>query len=300
MTTVRLAHFSDIHLTASPLGWRPRDLVGKRVTGWLNIKVLGRGRRFRDAPQVATALGRDLRGRNLDGAIFSGDATRLAFESEFAAAVAALDVGDPALPPVVAVPGNHDHYTRPAVAAGLFEKYFGPWLVGTRVGPEMYPFARRIGHVWLIGANSCTANRWHGDASGAFGADQLARLRELCASLDPGPRVLVTHYPLRTAGGQIEHRLHRLRDHAAALATAVGCGIDLWLHGHIHHGFILPPTPEIPFPVVCAGSTTQNNRWTYNEYAITGTHVAVLHRRYDPKADAFHDAGEFGFEMKAR
>jgi 3',5'-cyclic AMP phosphodiesterase CpdA len=295
--TVRLAHFSDIHLTARPLGWRPRDWFSKRVTGWVNVRLLGRGRRFRRAPVVVGALVRAIRERHPDGLVFTGDATGMGFESEFVAAAAALGVGDEALPPAVAVPGNHDYYTRRSVSDGLFEAYFGPWQDGLRVNDETYPFARKVGDVWLICANSCTANLWNWDASGAIGRAQLDRLKLLCAALDPGLRVLVTHYPLRTARGVVEPRVRRLRDHEAALAAAVECDIGLWLHGHIHRGFVLKPTGAIPFPVICVGSAAQTHRWSYNEYTIDGTRLEGVRRVYDPEHDQFRDAGFFELDL---
>src|SRR5688500_2495733 len=136
MTAVRLAHFSDVHLTAKPLGFRPRDWVSKRFTGWLNVRVMGRGRSFKHAPAAAAALVRALKDRRLDALVFSGDATGLGFESEFVAAAHALGVRDDGLPPAVAVPGNHDYYTRRAVRESLFEQYFAPWQVGRRADPD--------------------------------------------------------------------------------------------------------------------------------------------------------------------
>ena len=294
---VRLAHFSDVHLTSKPLGWRPRDWFSKRATGWVNVRLLGRGRRFKQAPTVVAAMMRAIRERKPDALVFSGDATGMGFESEFLVAAKALGVGDESLPPAVAVPGNHDYYTRRAVRGGLFEAYFGPWQVGLRVDDQPYPFARRVGDVWLVCANSSTVNRWNWDASGAIGPDQLRRLRLLCALLNPGVRVLVTHYPVRTARGLVEPRVHRLRDHTAALEAASECGIHLWLHGHIHRGFVLKPSGAIPFPVICVGSSTQNNRWGYNEYVISGMALEGVHRVYDPDHGHFKDAGWFQLDL---
>ena len=85
--TVRLASISDVHFTAKPLGWKRRDLLSKRIAGWMNVAMLGRGFRFRHAPAIAPILVRELKERRFDHLVFSGDATTLAFESEFAAAV---------------------------------------------------------------------------------------------------------------------------------------------------------------------------------------------------------------------
>src|SRR5262249_21702952 len=103
---VVLAHFSDVHLTVRRLGWLLRDLASKRVTGWFNLRALGRGKRFAHAETVARATVADFRARRPDTLVFSGDATALGFASEVAHAARALHVGDAELPPGFAVPGN--------------------------------------------------------------------------------------------------------------------------------------------------------------------------------------------------
>src|SRR3954471_24146752 len=102
--TVRLAHFSDVHLTTRPLGWALRDLRSKRVTGWFHLRALGRGKQFRLAHEITRALVADLRQRRPDRLIFSGDATALGFAGECTHAARCLGVGDPELTGL-AVPG---------------------------------------------------------------------------------------------------------------------------------------------------------------------------------------------------
>jgi 3',5'-cyclic AMP phosphodiesterase CpdA len=282
--TIRLAHISDIHLTASPLNWRMRDRGSKKILGYLNIKLLGRGYRFRYAPQVVQALMTSIRSWQPDCTIFTGDATTLSFPAEFAQAVERLR---PAEHPGIAVPGNHDYYTRFDAASGRFEQAFSPWLEGVRVDEHLYPFARKVGHAWLIAVNSSNPKWWNYGASARIGKEQRDRLRTLCSRLDAGPRILVTHYPLRTARGKLEHRSRRLLDHQEALAVARDCGIQLWLHGHIHQGYILHPRGEIPFPMICAGSGTQTHRWMYCRYFLSGDHLDIEHWQYDLHREEF-------------
>src|ERR1043166_4760545 len=136
---VRLAHLSDIHISAVPLGWRKRDWLNKRFTSWLNLRF-GRQQRFARADEVAGRLMEELPGRGIDHVIFSGDATALGFESEFRRAAEVLHVGR--LPiPGLAVPGNHDYLTRDVAASGLFERYFEAWQGGVRIDDQRYPFA---------------------------------------------------------------------------------------------------------------------------------------------------------------
>jgi 3',5'-cyclic AMP phosphodiesterase CpdA len=294
---VRFLHFSDVHLSATPLGWRTRDWFSKRIIGYTNIKVLGRGYRFRHATKLTDAMIASARLGNYDLMVFSGDATRLAFDSEFANAAAHLGVGDPTLPPGFAIPGNHDYYTRTAARSGLFEKHFAPWLQGMRIDENIYPFARKVGQVWFIGVNSCQPRRINYAASGIIGNAQMERLKLLCARLDPGIRVMVTHYPLRDSAGDVERRSHRLLDHREALATARQCGIQLWLHGHIHNPFVLEASGEIPFPVINAGSATQTRRWAHNEYQLDGNHLTMTQHLYDPERSEFVTGDRREFEL---
>src|SRR6516164_69369 len=98
-TAVRLAHFSDIHVTCRPLGWRREDWFNKRFAAWLNLRVLGRAFRFRCAEVVLAAFMADLRERRPDHLIFCGDATALGFETEVAHAARLLGLnGQQVLP----------------------------------------------------------------------------------------------------------------------------------------------------------------------------------------------------------
>jgi 3',5'-cyclic AMP phosphodiesterase CpdA len=296
--TVRLAHFSDIHLTPPHLGWHRRDWLSKRVLGWINLRVLGRGYRFRHSHTITACLQADLRRLHPDQVIFSGDATTLGFENEFKQAAERLAVTDPSMPPGLAVPGNHDYYTRRGVEKQLFETYFAPWLEGIRVDEAPYPFARRVGPVWLIGLNSSTYNQFSWDATGRVGPAQLDRLARLLQRLEPGPRIIVSHYPLCVVTGKPEPVWHRLRDWRAVTRVAADHGVCLWLNGHRHHAYHWPGGANVPFPLICAGSATQSKRWGYNEYAITGTTLVATRRVFNPAEQAFAHAETFTLELK--
>src|SRR5438552_1342497 len=83
ITMIRLAHFSDIHITASPLGWQLQDWFNKRFPGWLNFAVLGRKFRFRHSVTILETLRKTLDQDRIDCAVFSGDATAMGFEVEY-------------------------------------------------------------------------------------------------------------------------------------------------------------------------------------------------------------------------
>lgn len=294
-TTVRLVHFSDIHVT-TPARWAAGDWLSKRLTGWLNWWVYRR-HIFRQTEPILAALVARLRAQPPDALVFSGDATMLGFEAELARAIELLAETEHLPCERLAVPGNHDYYTRTAAATGLFEKHFASWQQGQRIEEHTYPFARQVGHVWLIGVNSCTGNWRPTDASGAVGADQLARLRRLLRELPPGPRILVTHYPVALADGRPEPRVHRLRDLGDLLAIAAQGGVGLWLHGHRHHPYEHVASTVAGFPIVCIGSLTQEGCASYGEYVIAGRHVRATRHSYCPGENDFQESKTLEFEM---
>lgn len=296
---VRLAHFSDIHITSCPLGAPLRQWLNRRTAAWLNLRVLGRARRFRHADDVIHTLMAELRERGIDHLIFSGDATALGCENEMARAAKLLQVAERESLPGLAVPGNHDYCTPQDIADRRFERHFAPWLAGERVDGSTYPFAQRVGHVWLVAVNSSTANRWPWDASGAVSAEELKRLEELLPRLTGGPRILITHYPLCKSDGDPEPVTHGLRNRLELLDVAARGGVALWLHGHRHHAYQHHDPNLAPFPVICAGSATQSGRWSYGDYTIRGNRLEAVRRSFDLETGRFRDAEKFELELQA-
>jgi 3',5'-cyclic AMP phosphodiesterase CpdA len=295
--TIKLAHFSDIHVSSPNSSWKAADWFNKRLPGWFNLRCLGRGHRFSQAETVLHAFMQDIRERRPDHIVFSGDASALGFEAEIerAAQLLLLSTGEI---PGIAVPGNHDYYTRAAAASGDFERNFTAWQIGKRVDGSTYPFAQRVGHVWLIAVNSCTGNRLFWDAGGAVGGEQLERLETLLADLDDGPRILVTHYPVCLANGRPEKSHHGLRDLAALLAVASRGKIGLWLHGHRHHPYQILLSDIAPFPMICTGSATQLGISSYGEYSIEGSRLRAERRGYLAGKNCFEVIDRFEFELR--
>jgi 3',5'-cyclic AMP phosphodiesterase CpdA len=294
---VRLAHFSDIHLSAAPLGWRGADWLNKRVSGWLNLSVLGRGRRFARADDVVAALMAELRREPPDRVIFSGDATALGFERECARAASLLGLADGEPLPGLAVPGNHDYYVPRDSRAGHFERHFAPWLAGERIDGATYPFAQRVGPVWLVAVNTSVPTFLPWDASGRAGAEQLARLERLLERLSGGPRILVTHFPVCRDSGRSESRSHGLHDLIRLVDVAARGGVCLWLHGHRHGAYYHANPAQAPFPVICAGSATLRGHWSYLRYIIDGSQFRALRREFDPARGTFRDAETFTLQL---
>jgi len=286
----RLIHFSDIHLGLDRPGWKPLDFVSKRVTGWYHLHRGGRALRFAEAPSVVRALGPEFASHSPDAIVFSGDATALGFASEIAFARDALEPLRDVASVCLAVAGNHDHYTLRSRQRASFEKTFRDWQHGDRIRRHRYPFARRVGDVWLIAVNSSKPNFLPHSARGACGRLQRERLRQMLRELPPGHRAILTHYPLSDERDRPEPYWHRLADHRAMLRIAIEGGVTHWLCGHRHRPYVLLPTRDRPLTQVCAGSATQKGLAGYFQIDF-GEEVRIVRRDWNETAKEFTKVG---------
>jgi hypothetical protein len=124
---------------------------------------------------------------------------------------------------------------------------------------------------------------------------ELSRLRTLLGKLGTGPRILVTHYPVCLADGSPETKIHGLANLPEVVDVARGGGTSLWLHGHRHHVYYLAHPPQAPFPVICAGSVTQEGNWAYLEYTIEGNRLRAARREFISADAGFIEKD--GFEL---
>lgn len=298
--STRLVHFSDIHLFEPKARWRLGDFFSKRISGYVNSCYLPRSKTFKQAAHVLARLVAKAYDKSPDLVIFSGDATTLGVEEEFTLAAKMLHVGEPGMPPALAVPGNHDYYSPIGAKAGFFEKYFAPWMTGERVDGNLYPFGRRLGPLYVAAVNSCRWNRWSWDSTGEVGAAQLERLEKLLAS--PSARgaikIIVTHYPIALATGLPEAPNRRLRDLDEFLQVAIRGGVQLWLHGHRHHSYVVPATPERPITALCVGSGTMSDHWSYGEYVIEDGTMLVRQYTYQPDQGHYIQKQEQRLELQ--
>jgi 3',5'-cyclic AMP phosphodiesterase CpdA len=295
--SVRLVHVSDVHLTSKPLGWQPSDFFNKRLPGWINFRFLGRGKRFHNAEAVLHSLIRSLQANPPDRIVFSGDATALGFECELNRTAQVFGLMNGQALRGLAVPGNHDYYTGRAMASGAFERLFAPWQEGERVDEAVYPFAQQVGPAWLIAVNSSAPNRMFWNAGGQVDESQLERLDRLFHRLGPGPRILVTHYPVCLANGRREMRHHGLRNLDALIDVANRGKVCLWLHGHRHGSYRHQDTGLAGFPVICAGSATQVGHWSYGDYVVEDKNLHAIVKTYDPKEGRFREKETFDLTL---
>src|SRR5258705_10535917 len=204
-----LAHLSDPHL-APLLTARLRDLAGKRLLGYVNWR---RNRHKVHRTEQVDMLVRDLKSRGPDYVAVTGGLVNIALEAEFAQARAWLHgLGSPH--DVTLVPGNHDAYVRPALAAQA--TYWHEFMRddGATTPALRFPFVRRRGSLALIGLSRPVPTA-PVMATGRLGGKQIERLEDILGRLTGLCRVVVIHHPLF---GEPGDRFKRLGD-AADLAV---------------------------------------------------------------------------------
>jgi 3',5'-cyclic AMP phosphodiesterase CpdA len=259
---IRLAHYSDIHVTVPPLGQPASFLAGKRVMGALNYYFGGRRRHFEGVDGRIAALLADIDAQGVDHAICTGDVTQMSYAIEFERLGALFGDrrNDPARHTVI--PGNHDRYTHGASEEHRFEKALGA------IAPDHYPFVKALGpRIDLVSLDVSRPNAML-DSSGLCGAEQLEKLGAILADPARMDRLVIValHYGFFRRTGRPDNRMHGLRDADALLGLLRSCPqVQAVLHGHIHGAFEIPGVPRI----LNAGSATDlAHHPGYNIYAI--------------------------------
>ena len=240
-----LAHLSDAHIGPLPKV-RKRELIGKRLTGYVNWRRRGR---LHDM-DVLRRIVDDMRGRVPDHIAMTGDILNIGLKAEFPIARVWLETLG-TIDDVSFVPGNHDAYVRSSMRH--LSETFAPWVkeIGVVDGlPFTFPYLRRRGPLALIGLSSAipTAPLL---ASGALGAAQCAALGPLldAARAEGLVRVVMIHHPPHATGAKGGRGL---RDAARFEAVIAHHGAELVLHGHNHRASIhrMPGPEATTVPVV--------------------------------------------------
>jgi len=295
---LKIAHFSDIHITAPSSEIALRNLLSKRVLGWINLTLLRRGHHFADGERILGAFIEDIDQVRPDHVVSTGDLTALSLPGEFETARRLLA---PLLdrPQVTGIPGNHDVYVRSAARLKLYEKAFGSWT-RTDLGPEdfppefrhlhPYPLVRFFGEdVVLLALRDARPNLFH-DSTGRVGAPQRRLLEHILRDprLSRRVKVLAAHCGYWRAGGRPDRIYHRLRDGRALLEIAREGGVSLVIHGHTHQRFVMPRGKESPVHLANPGSLTASCQdRSYHLYTISDGGIEVSVRRFDSQAGRF-------------
>ncbi len=226
-------HVGDLHFWS--LRMNPLGLLGKRALGTANL-VLRRARRFRR--ELAPVLVERIAAHAPDWVLLSGDFTTTSLDSEFALASDALRglVESCATGRVLAVPGNHDRYTRAAIGGQAFERRLH---LGAPQPP--LPSFHDLGDgVALLRLDGATSNGF-----GSFGRVHEGDLPLVEEWLGAHARRftdlwVLCHFPMEDPPGPLRpDREGELRGAERLLALLWSSGLRiLQLHGHHHHRWI--------------------------------------------------------------
>jgi predicted phosphodiesterase len=270
---MKLAHFSDIHVSHFPLRGAP---AWKRLAAVASYSLLGRGRHFHHSSARIAALFQDLEGQQLHHSICTGDVTGVSSRAEFseAAGLFGVRLQQPHL--YTCIPGNHDRYVQSA--QGLFEHHFASLCEGGR-----FPFVKHLGPKVLLVGIDVTRPTNPIDSSGLCGTAQRDALRSIVcdASLRDHFVILAMHYGLLRGDGQRDKRRHGLRDdlELMSLIDEKTAHLDLVIHGHMHRPYVVKSKRRA---LICAGSATDLHvpGAGYNVYDIDAlNHEVTISRR---------------------
>jgi len=297
--TIRIAHFTDLHVTEPPADIAWKDLTSKRLIGWLNLKLGGRHEAMSDAVRIGRAFVEDVLDQGPDHILFTGDVTGLSLPSEFERAHAVLEKLVEARN-VTGIPGNHDVYVKSAVRHDFFDRWFGSWLQtdlrrrdlpGNLQTAYPWPVVRHVADEATIVCLLDSRPVWWHDSSGLVSELQLQAAEHVLTNLEPGrAKILALHYALRRPDGTPDSFLHRLRNAEDVLAMAERARVDLVVHGHIHHRAILPAGERVPVTMANPGPLSFRNRArAYHIYTIENSHIELTARRFDDASGKFVD-----------
>jgi len=220
-----LAHLSDPHVGPLPRP-RRRELIGKRVTGYLNwTRSRSRIHDMAVLEQIVT----DMKAHHPSHVAITGDIANLGLLAEFQLGRNWLEtLGAPE--DVSFVPGNHDAYVRGSLPC--LARTFAPWTTGEPSAGAGFPYLRVRGEVALVGLSSGVPTPPF-IAAGYLGRRQLRAAERLLVETGSRGlvRVVMLHHPPQITAPRVGLCLVD----AVSLATLIRrAGAELIVHGHSH------------------------------------------------------------------
>jgi 3',5'-cyclic AMP phosphodiesterase CpdA len=264
---ILLAHLSDPHIGPLPR-LRRRELIGKRVTGYLNWK---RSRSRSYDMDVLEHIVADMRAHHPNHIAVTGDIANIGLPAEFHLARTWLEtLGAPE--DVSFVPGNHDAYVRGSLPD--LASIFAPWTTGETHGAGGFPYVRVRGDVAFIGLSSGVPTPLF-IASGYLGGRQLHAAEKLLVETARRGlvRVVMLHHPPEATASYVGRGLSDARRFGDLIGRV---GAELIVHGHNHKLCVtrlqgpggLVPVVGVPSASAIRGKPRQ--RAGYHLFEISG------------------------------
>ena len=243
-------------------------------------------------PAILEPLRRHLHALRPHLLVVSGDLTQRARARQFREARAFLDT----LPaPQLVVPGNHDVplYNVAMRFAAPLRNY--KRIVDANLEPTFVD-----GEVAVVGVNTARSLTFKG---GRINEKQAEAVRDLVCDLDEAVvKIVVSHHPFNAPedSGEEDQIVGRAR---MALEKLAGCGVDVFLAGHLHASHVGHTADRyriagVSALVVQAGTAlstrVRGEPNSFNALRVTSRHIDV--ERYEWDGSAFERAATHGFD----
>ncbi|MGB7978289.1 MAG: metallophosphoesterase [Chlamydiales bacterium] len=276
---MRIAQLSDFHFTQ--LTWNPLRLFSKRVLGNLNWLFLRQHNFFEGQLESLPTLFQEL---SVDWVLLGGDFSTTSLPEEFEKGVQFVKA---LKSPWIAIPGNHDRYTRGSCRDKDFYRFFtnpkrpGSDPVGSFTLKEDRIEAHRLSPEWrLIALDTCLATNFY-SSQGEFSPQLEASLEEVLRLIPQRESILLlNHYPFFQ--NDIE-RHNLIRGEALQRLLERNPRIRLYLHGHTHRHIVADlQISHLPI-VLDGGSCAQGDRGSWNLIDLSEKSCAVSTYRWNQK-----------------
>jgi 3',5'-cyclic AMP phosphodiesterase CpdA len=261
--TIKIAHISDLHF--SFLTWNPLQFFSKRWIG--NFNLFTTRKRAFDHRQLET-LPSLFSSFDVSNVVISGDLSSTSLRREFSHASLWTQKLERGGCSVVALPGNHDHYTRSAYKKKAFYRFFPSELspndpLGLHFNLSTHKVSSRfLGQGWWLVALDTACATSLISAQGYFSPECEYNLQLLLEAIPSQDRVILTnHFPLfeHEASRKTLIRSQALRDLLRSFPK-----VKMYLHGHTHRHCVAD-LRESGFPIVIdSGSAAQSVRGSWN------------------------------------
>ncbi len=251
---MRLAHLSDFHYTKLTIN--PLRLFPKRIFSHIHW-LMHRADSFSCKPlEKLPDLFRLL---NVDLVLLGGDFTSTSMPEEFKTA---KDFVQTLEKPWIAIPGNHDHYTRRSYRNQMYYQHFAnensSFYSLQKDGIECQKIAPRW---WVISLDTCLPTRIT-SSQGVFSEEIESKLEGVLSLIPLDENVILfNHYPFFD---QEDKKRTLLRGRSLENLLQRHPKIRLYLHGHTHRHSIANLQPNGLPLVLDSGSCSQTKGGTWN------------------------------------
>ena len=265
---IRMAHISDLHFSKFSLN--PSQLLSKEWLGNMNL-LFNRSNHYANSRPFS--LLQTFLERRITHVLISGDLTTTASHREYAMAKAFTRSLELQGMKVIAIPGNHDHYTKAAEREKRFSTYFP--------SPSDSPFNLQQHGVslfslcpgWQLILLDTTYASSLFSSTGLFTKRVEKHLKEALQMIPNGDRViLMNHFPF------IHHDTQRRRLIRGEALQKLATQSALYLYGHTHRYTIADLRLNgLPLLLNCGSTGHQRGSWSQlslerNQLTVTPFH----------------------------